>query len=153
MFTGLLQNEITVRDVIGSPQRTLVRSLAVLWFWKNRQWSVQNRHFKQRYSIMGLHNVFSIALLLYEKSRFFQKRYALSGLLKKRYSVVDPINSTLCVIGVFSSSVMALWVLSKKRHGVMKDPLRLRHFSFRKKKSEKVLAPSWENLRDFGRVW
>ena len=113
MFTGLLQNEITVRDVIGSPQRTLVRSLAVLWFWKNRQWSVQNRHFKQRYSIMGLHNVFSEALLLFEKSRFFQKRYALSELFKKRYSVM---------VYFFQESVMALWVFFKKRYCV-KDPL------------------------------
>ena len=33
-----------------------------------------------------------------------------------------------------SSVVGAKQALQKKRHGVMKDPLRLRHFSFGKKK-------------------
>ena len=47
---------------------------------------------------------------------------------------MDPTNPKLCAISVFfvqrygvmvcfsQESVMALWVLSKKRYGVMKDP-------------------------------
>ena len=73
--------------------------------------------------------------MLHGHHRITSLRHALSGLSKKRYSVMDPSNPTLCVIGVFfvqhygvikyfsQESVMALWVLSKKRYGVMKDPL------------------------------
>ena len=43
----------------------------------------------RRYGVMEVHDA------------FFQKRYALSGLFKKRYSVMDPTNPTLIVIGVF----------------------------------------------------
>ena len=50
---------------------------------------------------------------------FFQKRYALSIPFK---SFMDPTNLTFCVIGVLSSSVKALWVLSKKRYGAMDPP-------------------------------
>ena len=95
--------------------------------------------FQKRYSVIGLYNVFFKSVTKLQevstlwryggRQRFFQKHYTLSVPLKRtnrRYGLLVIFCSALCLYGVmvhFSyENVMTLWVLSKKRYGVIRYP-------------------------------
>ena len=54
-------------------------------------------------------------MALWRSITLFSKTLCVISTFQKRFSVIAPTNLTLCVIGVFSSDVMALWYKFPKK--------------------------------------
>ena len=67
--------------------------------------------FEKRYCVMKNLDV----MALWRSITLFSKTLCVISSFQKRFSVMAPPNPTLCVIGVFSSNVMALWYTSLKK--------------------------------------
>ena len=77
--------------------------------------------FEKRYSVMGPHKKrYSVmrnfdVMALWRSITLFSITLCVTSTFQKRFSVMAPTNRTLCVIGVFSSDVIALWCTSPKK--------------------------------------